>query len=76
MCKKKPPVPPVAVFPVVSEPLLLDIPKAARALSCTTWAMRSLLWDGKIPFVKIGRRFLVRPSDLQAYINNQLEGAA
>ena len=32
--------------------------------------MRSLLWDGKIPFVKIGRRFLVRPSDLQDYIAN------
>lgn len=68
----------IPVNPVVpsSEPLLLAIPKAARALSCTTWAMRSLLWDGKIPFVKIGRRFLVRPSDLQDYISKQLEGAA
>jgi excisionase family DNA binding protein len=68
----------VLAVPVVNpEPLLLDIHGAARALSATPWAVRSLLWDKKIPFVKIGRRFLVRPADLNAYIENQLgEGAA
>jgi excisionase family DNA binding protein len=65
------------VIPTHPEPLLLDIHGAARALSATPWAVRSLLWDKKIPFVKIGRRFLVRPADLNAYIENQLgEGAA
>lgn len=50
------------------EPILLAIPAAARALGCTVWAMRALLWDGKIPFIKIGRRFLVDPADLRAFI--------
>lgn len=54
------------------EPLLLDIHGAARALSATPWAVRSLLWDGKIPHIKIGRRFLIRPADLKRYIENQL----
>ena len=65
------------VSPVpVSEPLLLDIHGAARALSATPWAVRSLLWDGKIPFVKIGRRFLVDPADLRAYIAREKTGGA
>lgn len=58
------------------EPLLLDIHGAARALSATTWAVRSLLWDGKIPFIKIGRRFLVAPADLRAYIAREKGGAS
>jgi excisionase family DNA binding protein len=65
------------VVPAVnSEPLLLDIHGAARALSATPWAVRSLLWDGKIPFVKIGRRFLVDPADLRAYIAREKGGAS
>jgi excisionase family DNA binding protein len=64
------------VIPTHLEPLLLDIHGAARALSATPWAVRSLLWDKKIPFLKIGRRFLIRPSDLAAYVEKQLgEGA-
>lgn len=67
---------PVPAVPAV-EPILLAIPAAARALGCTVWAMRALLWDGKIPFIKIGRRFLVDPADLRAFIaREKLERAA
>ena len=69
MQTKKLSVVPAAESP---EPFLLDIHGAARALSATLWAVRSLLWDGKIPYIKIGRRFLVRPADLQKYIESQL----
>jgi len=55
-------------------PLLLDIKGAAHALSTTTWAVRSLLWEGKIPYIKIGRKFLIDPADLRAFIS--LEKAA
>lgn len=57
---------------VVVPTLLLDVHGAARALSTTPWAVRSLLWDKKIPFIKIGRKFLVRPADLAAYIESQM----
>jgi len=57
-----------------SEPLLLDIHGAARALSATPWAVRSLLWDGKIQFVKIGKKFLIDPADLRAYIAREKSG--
>jgi excisionase family DNA binding protein len=56
-------------------PLLLDIKAAARALSTTTWAVRSLLWEGKIPYIKIGRKFLIDPADLRAFINREKAAA-
>jgi excisionase family DNA binding protein len=71
MCPKKDSALPV-VPAVNPEPLLLDIHGAARALSATHWAVRSLLWDKKIRFIKIGRKHLIRPSDLNAYIESQL----
>lgn len=67
---------PKSVPAVNPEPLLLDIHGTARALSATPWAVRSLLWDGKIPFIKIGRRFLVDPADLRAYIVREKSGGA
>jgi excisionase family DNA binding protein len=72
MARKSSVVPPTAL---VSEPLLLDIRGAARTLSCSVWAMRSLLWDRKIPFIKIGRRFLIRPADLRVYVDAQMVDA-
>lgn len=59
-----------------SEPLLLDIHGAARLLSATPWAVRSLLWDNKIPFVKIGRKHLISPDDLREFIQREKGGAA
>jgi excisionase family DNA binding protein len=50
------------------EPLLVDIPGAARMLSSTKATIRNILWRREIPFVKIGRRFLIDPADLRAYI--------
>ena len=58
-------------------PLLLDIPATARALSSTVWAVRQLLWDKKIPHIRIGKKFLVDPQDLRAFIQRQkAEGRA
>jgi excisionase family DNA binding protein len=37
-------------------------------LSSTHWTVRGLLWEKKIPFIKIGRRFLIDPADLRAYV--------
>ncbi len=57
------------------EPMLLDIKAAARMLSCTVWAVRSLLWAKQIPHIKIGHRFLIDPADLRAFITRQKEAA-
>jgi hypothetical protein len=60
---------------VMTEPMLLDIRGAAHALSSTVWAVRRLLWDKQIPYIKIGKKFLIDPADLRAFIQrNKAEG--
>jgi len=58
------------------EPLLLDIPAAARALSSSVWTVLGLLWNSEIPYIKVGRRFLIDPADLRAFIARRKEEAA
>jgi helix-turn-helix protein len=67
----KSPSPIVSIDTAMPEPLLLDIKATARALSSTPWTVRNLLWAKKIPFIKIGRRFLIDPADLRLFIDRQ-----
>jgi hypothetical protein len=50
-------------------PLLLDIPAAAKVMNVGPWAIRSLLWGRKLPFVKIGKKHLIDPADLRMFID-------
>jgi excisionase family DNA binding protein len=54
--------------------LLVDINGAAKLLSSTPWTVRGLLWARKIPFIKIGKRFLIDPADLRNFIAHEKEG--
>lgn len=58
------------------QPILVNIKTASQMLGTTVWSVRELLWAKKIPFVQIGRRYLVDPSDLQAYVQKLKAGAA
>lgn len=54
----------------VIEPLLLDYPRAAAALSLTKSALRDLVYNGKGPdLVKIGARTFFAPDALRAWID-------
>jgi excisionase family DNA binding protein len=57
------------------KPILVNLPTAARMLGTTVWAVREILWAKKIPHVKIGRRFLVSPADLEGYVVQLKAGA-
>ncbi len=57
--------------PAPQSALLVDIRTAAGLLSATVWAVRQLLWGKKLPFIKIGRRFLIDPEDLRQFIAKQ-----
>jgi len=61
---------PEAVTPA-TEPILLDIKGAARALSSSVWAVRALIWDQKIPYIRLGRKFLIDPADLREFIRRE-----
>ena len=47
---------------------LYTIKEAAEYLGRSTWSMRELVWAGKIPFVKDGRKFYFDIKDLDDYI--------
>jgi excisionase family DNA binding protein len=53
------------------EPRLLTIKDAASYLSCAVWAIRELIWKREIPFVKIGRRYLIDRTDLDQFIDQR-----
>ena len=57
------------------QPRLLDIKGAARYLSTTVWQMRSLVWEKKIPHLRLGRRILFDIADLD-YLVREMKQVA
>lgn len=49
---------------------LYSVDEAAVYLGRTVWAVREMLWAGKIPFVKDGRRTLLDVRDMDAWIDS------
>ena len=47
---------------------LYTLPEAARYLGRTLWSMRELVWAGKLPIVRDGKRIFVDINDLELYI--------
>ena len=48
---------------------LLSIPEGGAYLGRTTWAVREMIWAGKLPIVRDGRRILLDIDDLDKWIN-------
>lgn len=67
----KPKKPKSAVNQSLPDPLLLDVRGAAHVLSSSVWTVRGLLWRDEIPHIKIGRKFLIDPADLRAFIQRK-----
>lgn len=57
-----------AISASTTEPMLVDLKRAAFLLGSTVWTVRGLLWDKRMPFVKIGRRFLIDVSDIRTFV--------
>ncbi len=55
----------------VSTPRCIGVAAAAAYLGATIWAVRTLAWQKKVPFVRIGRRIVFDRADLDRYIENQ-----
>lgn len=48
--------------------LLLDVKDAAQAVSISPWTIRRYITLGKLKAVRIGRRVLIEPSELERLI--------
>jgi excisionase family DNA binding protein len=49
-------------------PRCLGVKEAALYLGATVWAIRSLAWEGKVPFIRLGQRLLFDRQDLDKFI--------
>jgi excisionase family DNA binding protein len=47
---------------------LYSIPEAGEYLGRTPWAIREMIWKGKLPAVRDGRRILLDIHDLDRFI--------
>lgn len=52
------------------EKRLYDIHAAAHYLGTTIWCVRRLIWDQKIKSVRLGKRYLIDKSDLDAFVDS------
>ena len=51
------------------DPRLLDIKNAAAYLGTTVWCVRSMVWDKKIPHVRLVQRILFDRLDLDKFVD-------
>jgi excisionase family DNA binding protein len=48
---------------------LLDINTVARLLSLSPWTVRRLIFDGRLTPVRLGRRVLVEPAEVERFVS-------
>ena len=49
---------------------LYSIKDLVREVGATEWFWRSQIWDGRLPFVKVGKKLFVDSKDIDAFITN------
>lgn len=47
---------------------LYSIKELVRLVGVTEWFWRSQIWDGKLPFVQVGRKMLIDSTDIEKFI--------
>jgi excisionase family DNA binding protein len=52
-------------------PRLLNITDAAKYMSCSVWFVRTIIWGGRIPFVKFGKGYQLDRSDIDKFIDSE-----
>jgi len=57
------------------EQLALGLRQAAEAVGLSHWTLRSYVRQGKIRAVKIGRRILIEPAELQRLVEDGRKAA-
>lgn len=56
------------------QPRLLGIAASAQYLGATEWFIRTLIWERKIPFCRLGKRLLIDKQDLDSFADANKEG--
>jgi excisionase family DNA binding protein len=48
---------------------LLDVKAVAKLLSLSPWTIRKMLADGRLTPVRLGRRVLVEPAEVERFVS-------
>jgi hypothetical protein len=59
--------------PADFEPVAFDIVNAAKFLCCTEWAVRRLIYQGKLSYKKAGKRIIIPRVVLEEFANTGLK---
>ena len=65
-------------MPKVNDPIqprLLGIAASALYLGATEWFVRTLVWERRVPFCRLGKRLLIDKQDLDAFVTASKAGA-
>ena len=54
--------------PVLFQKRLYSIQELVREIGATKWFWRSQIWDGRLPFVKVGKKLFVDSKDIDTFI--------
>lgn len=58
-----------------NSPRLMSIRSAGSFLGISHWSIRSLIWEGELPFVRIGRAHMLDRDDLLRWVASRKEVA-
>lgn len=67
---------PIAPFMAISGPRLLSVKDAATYLGAHLWAIRQLVRNRELPYVQIGRKYLIDRMDLDRFVERNKIGVA
>jgi hypothetical protein len=56
--------------PILFQKRLYSINDLVREVGATEWFWRSQIWDGRLPFVKVGKKLFVDSQDIDTFITN------
>jgi len=55
---------------VLSEKRLYSIKELVNEIGATEWFWRSQIWDGRLPYIQVGRKMFVENKDIETFISN------
>jgi excisionase family DNA binding protein len=53
------------------DPIAVTIPTAASMLGCSVSAIRSFIRAGQIPYVRLGKKFVIAVAELHRFIQKE-----
>jgi excisionase family DNA binding protein len=53
-------------------PELLNVTEGAKAMGISKHTLRARLFQKRLPFVRLGRRVLLRREDIEAFVNKNV----